>query len=213
MQYVYLHGFASGNNGLKATFLKARMDKLGIDLVIPDLNENDFANLTMSRQIKIVKELIKTHHAVTLFGSSMGGLLSIILAEELNNITRLILFAPALQMAKRWTAQNKDRLNEWRQTGSTMVYHYGYKKSVPLNYTFIEDLVKYENEDFSKNVPTLIFHGTRDTAVPHEVSVNYAKTRDYVSYYEVDSDHSLEDKLSYMWQIIERSISTNTETK
>lgn len=204
MQYIYLHGFASGNNALKASFFKTQMKKLGIDLIIPDLNEDDFANLTMTRQINSIKKIINPQESVVLLGSSMGGLLALLLAEELDNIVKLILFAPALQMAKRWTrAENKEKLEKWKQAVSTPVYHYGYKKEMPLNYSFVEDLVKHEDENFDKVVPTLIFHGTQDTSVPHEVSVKYSKTRDYVIYHEVDSDHSLENKLRYMWDIIQ----------
>jgi len=179
--------------------------KLGINLVIPDLNEDDFANLTMTRQINLVKKLIDPKSPVILFGSSMGGLLALLLAEELNNVSKLILFAPALQMVKRWTGR-KEEIIPWKQAGIRMVYHYGYKKDMPLNYSFIEDLAKYEDENFTKQIPTLIFHGTQDTAVPHIVSVKYANGKNYVDYHEVDSDHSLEDQLDYMWQVIQEFI-------
>lgn len=205
MQYIYLHGFASGNNAQKANFFKAKLAGLGINLIIPDLNENDFANLTMTRQINSVKKLINPDEPVILFGSSMGGLLALLLAQELNNVSKLILFAPALEMVKRWTGR-KDDIAHWKHAGSKMVYHYGYKKDMPLNYSFIEDLAKHEDEIFTKKTPTLIFHGTQDTAVPHEVSVKYAKGRDYVNYHEVESDHSLEDQLDYMWQEIQTFI-------
>src|SRR6185437_8941249 len=202
MQYVYLHGFASGNNAQKANFFKEKLAGLGINLIIPDLNEDDFANLTMTRQINSVKKLIDPNSPVILFGSSMGGLLALLLAEELNNVSRIILFAPALEMVKRWTGR-KDDMGQWKQAGSKMVYHYGYKKDMPLNYSFIEDLATYEHETFTKKIPPLIFHGTQDAAVPHIVSVTYAKGKDYVHYHEVESDHSLEDQLDYMWQVIQ----------
>ncbi|MCE3269388.1 MAG: esterase [Burkholderiales bacterium] len=205
MQYIYLHGFASGNNAKKANFFKSKFAESGIDLLIPDLNENDFANLTMTRQINFVKKLVDPSVPVILLGSSMGGLLALILAQELNNINKLILFAPALQMVKRWTSR-KEEVEDWKQSGSKIVYHYGYKKNMPLNYSFINDLAKHEDEDFTKEVPTLIFHGTQDTAVPHIVSVKYAKGRDHVYYHELESDHSLENQLDYMWQEIKKFI-------
>ncbi len=205
MQYIYLHGFASGNNAKKANFFKEKLAGLGIDLIIPDLNEDDFANLTMTRQINSVKNLTNPKLPVTLFGSSMGGLLALLLAEELDNVDKLILFAPALQMAKRWAGRTTEN-EQWKQAGSKTVYHYGYNKEVPLNYSFIEDLEKHEDENFTKKTPTLIFHGINDTAVPHEVSIKYAKGKYYVDYHEVDSDHSLEDQLDYMWQVIQEFI-------
>jgi pimeloyl-ACP methyl ester carboxylesterase len=159
----------------------------------------------MTRQINSVKKLIDPSSPVVLFGSSMGGLLALLLAQELNNVSKLILFAPAFQMAKRWASRTDDII-PWKQAGSRIVYHYGYKKDMSLNYSFIEDLVKHEDENFTKNIPTLIFHGINDVTVPCEVSVKYTKGRDYVDYHEVDSDHSLEDKLDYMWQVTQKFI-------
>lgn len=202
MQYIYLHGFASGNNALKANFFKAKLSECGINLVTPDLNEDDFTNLTMTRQIEHVKKLIDPTIPITLLGSSMGGLLALILAQELGNIQRIILFAPAIQMAKRWMKRAPEQLEKWKNDGYTLVHHYGYKKEMPLNYKFIEDLAGYTEEKFTRELPTLIFHGTQDTTVPHEVSAKYAKNKDYVSYYELSSDHSLENQVNYMWQII-----------
>jgi hypothetical protein len=34
MQYIYLHGFASGNNAQKATFFKEKLAGLGMILLI-----------------------------------------------------------------------------------------------------------------------------------------------------------------------------------
>lgn len=202
MQYIYLHGFASGNNALKPSFFKKQFAKSGIDLIIPDLNEDDFANLTMTRQINTVNKLIDPDSPLVLLGSSMGGLLALILAERLDNVKKLILFAPALQMGKRWSSNNQERLSQWKIDGYINVYHHDYKQDARLNYSFVEDLLTYEDGHFNKVIPTLIFHGVRDESVPHELSINYAQGKTYVQYHELDSDHSLEDKVRFMWQKI-----------
>ena len=47
-EFIYLHGFASGPDSSKAQAFKKRFEKLNIALHVPDLQENDFENLTLS---------------------------------------------------------------------------------------------------------------------------------------------------------------------
>ncbi len=49
--YIYLHGFASSPNSLKAKYFRDRFSSLAIDLKTPDLNQNDFSRLTLTRQL------------------------------------------------------------------------------------------------------------------------------------------------------------------
>ena len=57
-EFIYLHGFASGPNSNKASAFKKRFEELKIHIFVPDLQENDFKNLTLSRQINLVQSII-----------------------------------------------------------------------------------------------------------------------------------------------------------
>ena len=60
-EFIYLHGFASGPDSNKAQAFKKRFKKLNITFHVPDLQENDFENLTLSRQIRLVQTLSLIH--------------------------------------------------------------------------------------------------------------------------------------------------------
>jgi Uncharacterised protein family (UPF0227). len=51
---IYLHGFGSGPQSAKATFFRQRLQQVGIPVQVPDLNQDNFAQLTLTRQIQQV---------------------------------------------------------------------------------------------------------------------------------------------------------------
>jgi predicted esterase YcpF (UPF0227 family) len=53
---IYLHGFGSGPQSAKATFFRQRLQQVGIPVQVPDLNQDNFAQLTLTRQIQQVSE-------------------------------------------------------------------------------------------------------------------------------------------------------------
>jgi uncharacterized protein len=55
--YIYLHGFASGPGSTKARYIQERCRQVGIELQVPDLNQDNFTDLTVSRQIAQVVDL------------------------------------------------------------------------------------------------------------------------------------------------------------
>lgn len=59
--YIYLHGFASSPESTKAKYFRDRFSCLGIDLKTPDLNQNDFSGLSLTRQLhQIETEFLQT---------------------------------------------------------------------------------------------------------------------------------------------------------
>lgn len=102
MKYIYLHGFASSPQSFKAQFFNRKLAEVGIDLLIPDLNLGDFTNLKISQQITYLKSLLSNDIEYCLIGSSLGGLLALILAERCEAIQQLIMLAPAIEIKSVW---------------------------------------------------------------------------------------------------------------
>ncbi|MFM7437244.1 MAG: YqiA/YcfP family alpha/beta fold hydrolase, partial [Snowella sp.] len=48
MKYIYLHGFASSPDSAKARFIRDRFVEKQISLSVPDLNQNNFSELTLT---------------------------------------------------------------------------------------------------------------------------------------------------------------------
>lgn len=199
--YIYLHGFASTPNSGKAQYFKAKFSDIGISLYLPDLNQNDFSNLTITRQLEQVQELIEQcTKPIILIGSSMGGVASAILAENNLKIKKLILLAPAFKISQLWqNGITVSQLEEWKTNGSSEIFHYGYEKKVPLGYQFYLDLFKHNDVSFSRQLPTLIFHGINDDVVPINLSQEYTKQNPNSTLISLEDDHSLQKDLNYLW--------------
>lgn len=208
MFYGYLHGFASGPESIKARQLGDRFRALNLTLHIPDLNQNDFTHLTLSRQIAQVKALLPLPpQPAVLIGSSFGGLTAAWLAEQQPQIQSLILLAPAFQFLDYWVPQIGDiRLQQWQQSGSIPVYHYAVGTELPLHYGFIRDLQRYDQSRLQRPVPTLILHGRQDTVIPIQSSRDYVRTRPWARLVELDSDHALTDVQTEIWGAIAQTL-------
>ena len=59
-RFVYLHGFASGPEGAKSSFLREQLAARGVALQTPDLNAGTggFHGLTVSRSIQAVHAIL-----------------------------------------------------------------------------------------------------------------------------------------------------------
>ena len=73
-------------------------------MVIPDLEEGDFQNITISRQLKLVESLLDRYSdkRFGLIGSSLGGYLAVLLAEANLPVAGIYLMAPAFEFFNRW---------------------------------------------------------------------------------------------------------------
>jgi len=201
--YLYLHGFASSPNSAKARELGDRFQDLGIALEIPDLNQDDFSHLSLSRQLAQVEALLPDR-PVTVIGSSFGGLTAAWLAERNPQIQRLVLLAPAFQFLAHWLPRlGSEQLLRWQQEQYMAVYHYAAQTELPLQYGFVTDLAEYHDGDLGRSLPTLILHGVHDDVIPVQASRDYAEQRPWVKLIELESDHSLANVSDRIWQEIQ----------
>ncbi|MEZ2240109.1 YqiA/YcfP family alpha/beta fold hydrolase [Microcoleus sp.] len=221
--YIYLHGFASSPNSLKAKYFRDRFSSLAIDLKTPDLNHQDFSNLTLTRQLhqietaflspqtlQPVAENVKNASEVTIIGSSFGGLTAAWLAQRQVSVKQIVLLAPAFDFLSHWLPQlGQEQLQKWQSEKYLPVYHYGEQRYLPLNYQFVEDMAQYPEEKLIRSVPTLIIHGLHDTIIPIQASRNFAANRPWVQLIELEDDHSLGNFLAEMWEAIQNFCQLN----
>jgi uncharacterized protein len=203
---LYLHGFASGPSSSKAIFFAEKLTELGINVLIPDLNQPSFENLTLTSQLAVIESAI-THlpeAPLLVFGSSMGGLLATIKSSTAKNLRAMVLMAPGFGLLKRWPAiLSQASVDQWRQQGSIDIFHHGLGRSLPLRYNFIEDAAKYQTENLRVHIPTLVFHGKNDTTVPITESEDFARNNPHhVVLHALNDDHQLIASLPSMWQTI-----------
>jgi uncharacterized protein len=204
--YIYLHGFSSGPGSTKAKYIQAQFTQIGIELQVPDLNQDDFTHLTVSRQIAQVVVLFPPDRSpVTLIGSSLGGWISAIIAQDHPQVERLVLLAPAFDFLAHWIPKiGEQQLNSWQKTGYLSIYHHGIKDLVPLHYDFLSDARKYPLTEIDRFIPTLIIHGIHDDVIPVEASRSFAINRPWVELLEWNSDHQLTDASDRIWQELRR---------
>ena len=197
---VYLHGFASSPHSSKAQFFFRKFAALGIPMEIPALDEGRFGDLTVSGQLAVIGRAVGERPA-TLIGSSLGGYLAALYASRYPALVeKLVLLAPAFQFPRRWQERySREDWERWKREGSAPVFHYGQGRPVRLQYGFVEDAAKFEDEpEFAQQA--LILHGKRDNIVPASTSSAYASRRPNIKLVLFDSGHELTDVLDPMWR-------------
>ncbi len=207
MSVIYLHGFGSGPKSTKATFFQRRLQQAGIPLQVPDLNQGNFAQLTLTRQIRQVSAQLAqmAYPPVTLIGSSLGGLVAAWVAEQQACVQRLVLLAPAFGFLSHWLPRlGAEAVEAWKQTGQLSVFHYGEGRPLPLEYGFVTDAQRYPDGALQRPVPTLILHGIQDETVPIQASQVYVAHRPWAQLMALQSDHALADVLEPIWQASSR---------
>ena len=204
--YIYLHGFSSGPGSTKARFIQSQFAQIGVELQVPDLNQDDFTRLTVSRQIAQVVALFPLDRSpVTLIGSSLGGWIATIIAQNHPQVEKIVLLAPAFDFLAHWLPKIGDRqLDLWQKTGYISIYHHGIKDLVPLHYDFLIDASKYPLTEIDRVLPTLIIHGINDDVIPVTASQSFAQERPWVELLVWDSDHQLTAVSDRIWQEIGR---------
>ncbi|MEM9165347.1 MAG: YqiA/YcfP family alpha/beta fold hydrolase, partial [Cyanobacteria bacterium P01_F01_bin.4] len=176
----------------------------GHAMQIPDLNQDNFGQLTLTRQIQQVRPLVQAN--TVLIGSSFGGLTACWLAEHPDirpKLQKLILLAPAFDFLNQWLPRlGQPQIQQWQTQGWLKVYHYAYQQPFPLNYGFITDAEKYTDDHLQASIPTLILHGQKDEVITIAASRAYARDRPWVTLIELDTDHGMADAADQIWQSV-----------
>ncbi len=200
---LYLHGFASSPGSKKAVEIAPQLEKMGLQVKVPDLNQDSFQELTISRALKQAQSQLSDSTVV--IGSSMGAYLATLLAAQDIRVKALVLMAPAFALAERLEERyGAKAIEEWAQKGTTMVEHYAYQKEVALNYDFLVD-AKTHPAFPQIDVPCYMIAGRQDDVVPIEtVRKAFAQKRGPGELVELDDEHSLLSATSYVLRFIEQ---------
>ncbi len=200
MNYIYLHGFASGVQSRKAQYLIDRFLEQQINLITPDLNLGDFSTITLSKQLAFLQEQYGNQPCCVM-GSSLGGLLATLWGMANPLVAKLVLLAPAFRFSE--CLQNSiglEEMEKWQTKGVRNFYHYGLDRELPLHYDFFVDSKNHDEGKMNRELPILIIHGKQDDVVLPERSIEFAQSRPWVELQLVDSDHSLGNVVDLIWQ-------------
>ena len=208
MDVLYLHGFASSSQSSKAAFFSRQLRPHAVALRTPDFNEPDFRSLTVTRMIEQVGHALGQpgRAPAVLIGSSLGGFVAVQAALRWpERIGRMVLLAPAVDLRAEHMGELGDRgLAEWKATGETVVFHYGFGRLMPVGYELFADARQYDTMNAGVDVPTLVFQGRRDQSVSPQVVEQWASARPNVQLHMLDDDHQLLASLDYIWTVLAR---------
>lgn len=195
MNVVYLHGFASGPNGTKASALRAFLEARGARVAVPDLNAPDFSGLTLSRSLEKARNAIGEDGIWDVVGSSMGGLAAAFFAaRHPQRVRKVALLCPAFHLDRLFAASlGETAMAEWKKTG---VHEFvdADGRLTPVKWELMSDLAAYSGLPPVFH-PTLVIHGVHDTTVPPSFSREFAATSGRVQLEEIDDDHRMADSV------------------
>ncbi|MBK6685387.1 MAG: alpha/beta fold hydrolase [Deltaproteobacteria bacterium] len=186
---LYLHGFASGPSSAKVQQLVPALVARGYQVEVPDLNEDDFSKLTLTRALARARRCLADRTLV--IGSSMGGYLASLLAAQDQRVIGLVLMAPAFELGRRlFVRHGEPALARWKVEGTMRVEHHSYGGQHPLGYGFYEDAQTHAPRPTWRQ-PTVAFQGLRDQVVPPELVAEVLAERPNATLHPVDDDHGL----------------------
>jgi uncharacterized protein len=200
IHFIYLHGFASSPRSTKAAYFRERLARAGHVARVPDLEEGDFQGLTITRQLAVVRrEIARCPGDLAIIGSSMGGYLAVLAANEEPRIRRLVLMAPAIDMQAQWEVRyGAEQLASWKAKGVAPTFHHAHGEERLIGYGLYQDLSRYDPAP-SVRIPALAFMGRQDQTVAPSAVERWAAQNPSVRLRWLNSGHELVDQLETIW--------------
>lgn len=173
---IISHGFMSHKG--KYRKLSEMLEKEGIASIRFDFfgcgdSDGKFENITIRKMVENLRLVVKHAYdlyfvgAIGLFGSSMGGLVTLLQASQDSRIGALVLKAPVSDKKKAIANQlNPAKVKEWEDKG-WMTIHDREGVGRKLNYSFYRDVLNYDVYKDAGRItcPALIVHGNKDSTV------------------------------------------------
>jgi uncharacterized protein len=184
---ILCHGFSTSKDGRTYVRLEEILNQNGIATFRFDFfghgeSEGRFEDITLSESVDDVLNALEYIRKsgftrIGLFGSSFGGMASILAASRSDLPLLLALKSPVTDYRTMPLTQlTDDEVEEWKGRGFIEIETFNNEKR-RLNYTFYEDAKETHAYDAALRIkiPTLIVHGEADETVPVKQSRKAAK--------------------------------------
>lgn len=182
---ILCHGFASSKDGNTCTELEKKLNINNISTFRIDLfghgeSSGSLEEVTVSEAVDDILSAIslmkkKGYSKIGLFGSSFGGMASIIAASR-TDLCVLALKCPVSNFVEINTNKLGELMEEWKEKGH-LDYQIDENLKVRIKYSFFEDAKKNNGYEAASgiNAPAIIVHGDKDYTVPIEQSIKTSK--------------------------------------
>ena len=174
---LFITGFLSKRWGNKSKALAQWCAEQGWGFCCYDVrgfgdSEGNFADYTLSDWIadarSVISMLLGTSDRLTIVGNSLGGWIAWLMAQERDQVERLIFIAPAFNMmGLRAQSIPAERCHEWHTAGWMPWDDEPAHRDFPLAWKWVEESEAYWKTSFDRLRPvhTAILHGQQDSAI------------------------------------------------
>ena len=175
-QILFITGFLSKRWGNKSKALAQWCEENGWGFCCYDVrgfgdSEGRFIDYTLSDWIadaRLVLDSLKNSPPLTIVGNSLGGWIAWFLAQDRQEVERLVLIAPAFNMmGLRARSIDPGRCHEWHSGGWMPWDDDPLHKDWPLSWKWVEESEAYWKTSFDRLRPvsTSILHGQQDSVI------------------------------------------------
>jgi len=222
---LYIHGYADNMKESKSMKMEQISKNNNIDLVKLDLyghgeSSGKLNYMTMDDWYNCCKTIIEkiiypTNKKLILIGSSLGGWLSYILAEELKDkVIGIVSIAGAIDFFTEVIEPLIKEEDKDKEFVYEMIYDSGKPSGDFVSRKLIESSKKYNmlnRNQIDIKCKIRIIHGLKDPVVPYEYSVKFAKkveSNDVKLYLEKNMNHdlTLENNLNTLEKVVNEFI-------
>ncbi len=183
---ILCHGLRSDKESKTYTRLQMILNEKNISTLRFDFfghgeSEGKFEDITVSKGVDDVLNAIdflrkQGYLKMGLFGSSFGGMISIMAVSKTNDLSVLALKSPVSDYEEvECLRYSQEELEGWKEKGYN--YFEGKKEKQKLKYSFFEDFKNNNGYEVAGKIkiPTLIVHGGDDEIVPVSQSKKTAR--------------------------------------
>jgi pimeloyl-ACP methyl ester carboxylesterase len=175
-QILFITGFLSKRWGNKSKALAQWCEDKGWGFCCYDVrgfgdSEGRFTDYTLSDWIadaRLVLNMLREGPPISIVGNSLGSWIAWLMAQEFQEVERLILIAPAFNMmGVRARSISEERRHAWLTAGWMPWDDELAHKDWPLSWKWVEESAGYWKTSFDRLRPvkTTILHGLQDTVI------------------------------------------------